>query len=173
MDTNQALREVLGITMDGVEHTCPRCYSQKVKQVGDQGQCSNCPWSGDWSDTIGGNQSPSASGQFEPLHGELLQAVRDPLTRYPTAPLAVHLKVVPGVATFGGEWALLMIYPTPQGKWDYVINASARMVGAGIQDIKQQGRGLSTDDILKTVVEIADVFDKSVAWEWEYQVYIP
>jgi hypothetical protein len=56
-----ALCEVLGVIIQGVEHTCPRCYSQKVaKQADGSWRCSNCPWSGEEADTIGSNQSISA-----------------------------------------------------------------------------------------------------------------
>jgi ribosomal protein L37AE/L43A len=63
----QALREVLGITIKGVEHTCPRCYSQNVKQKSPgQWYCTNCPWQGAEADTIGGNQvpAPTISGHY-------------------------------------------------------------------------------------------------------------
>jgi ribosomal protein L37AE/L43A len=59
MNTAQALREVLGVVRNGIEHTCPRCYSQKVQEdVGNaKWRCTNCPWSGPEADTIGGNQT--------------------------------------------------------------------------------------------------------------------
>jgi ribosomal protein L37AE/L43A len=61
MNTAQALREVFGVTISGVEHTCPSCYSQKVARNPDGSwKCSNCPWSGPEQDTIGGNQTPAA-----------------------------------------------------------------------------------------------------------------